>query len=53
MRAGSINAALQATVRAGSLGSLDRLILPLFAVVVWLRATGDAPILKQQKVKVR
>jgi hypothetical protein len=23
------------------------------AVVVWLRATGDAPILKQQKVKVR
>lgn len=22
------------------------------AVIVWLRATGDAPILKQQKVKV-
>lgn len=25
---------------------------PLLSVVVWLRATGDAPILKQQKVRV-
>ena len=53
MRADSISAALQVTVCSSSLGGLDRLCLPRFAVVVWLRATGDAPILKQQKVKVR